>query len=126
MNRNHAFQVGYCFLYSLPPANEVWGKVIFSQKGLVIYASRKLNFREYVLYWYYSLYRKFFKFGLFRAFQLVLTLVYEKIYLLGRVQLHLNFSNIPMDGSDIQRFCSWKWVLAMCTLENCVYQGIRN
>ena len=39
-------------------------------------------------------------------------------FILGRAELHRNFSSIPKDGSDIHRFSNSKWVLAMCIAEN--------
>ena len=37
---------------------------------------------------------------------------------LGRFELHWNFSSIPKDGSDIHRFLNSKWVSTMWTVGN--------
>ena len=39
-------------------------------------------------------------------------------FILGRAELHWNFSSAPKDGSDIQRFSDRKWVLTMCIAGN--------
>ena len=39
-------------------------------------------------------------------------------FILGRAELHWNFSSIPKDGSDIHRFSNRKPVSTMCTVGN--------
>ena len=39
-------------------------------------------------------------------------------FILGRAELHWNFSSKPKDGSDIHRFSNRKWVSTMCTVGN--------
>ena len=42
-----------------------------------------------------------------------------KLYVIvGRANLHRNFSSIPKDGSDIHRFHNKQWVLTICTVRN--------
>ena len=36
-------------------------------------------------------------------------------FILGRAELHWNFSSILKDGFDIHRFSNRKWVLTMCS-----------
>ena len=39
-------------------------------------------------------------------------------FILGRAELHWNFSSILKDDFDIHRFSNRKWVLTMCTVGN--------
>ena len=37
--------------------------------------------------------------------------------MLGSAELHLTFSSVPKNGSDIHRLSNRKWVLTICTLD---------
>ena len=39
-------------------------------------------------------------------------------FILGRAELHWNFSSILKDGFDIHRFSNRKWVSTMCSVGN--------
>ena len=39
-------------------------------------------------------------------------------FILGRANLHWNFSSILKDGFDIHRFSNRKWILTMCSVGN--------
>ena len=39
-------------------------------------------------------------------------------FILGRAELHWNFSSIPQDGSDVHRYSNSKWGSIMCTVGN--------